>query len=111
MNSTFWRYQLLLGLLYIVWIDFFTSGGLLNQLVFNFALFYPLGYLAGYRRHLEDLRPAYLAAFSFNLLSYLIIFIGGIPIESWTIVPVDFVSLIFVLKVGMIIGQRVQAKE
>ncbi|HWQ40572.1 MAG TPA: hypothetical protein VN456_00880, partial [Desulfosporosinus sp.] len=104
MNAAFWRYQLLLGLLYIVWIDFFTSGGVLNQLVFNFALFYPLGYLAGYRRHFEDLRSAYLAAFSFNLLSYLIIFIAGIPIESWTIVPVDFVSLIFFLKVGMIIG-------
>lgn len=111
MNAAFWRYQLLLALLYIVWIDFFTSGGVLNQLVFNFALFYPIGYLAGYRRYFEDLRSAYLAAFSFNLISYLIIYMAGIPIESWIIVPVDFVSLMFFLKVGMIIGQRVQSKK
>jgi len=110
MNS-FWRYQLLLGLLFVVWIDFFTSGGLFNQVAFNFALFYPLGYLAGYRRHFEDLRSAYLAAFSFNLLSYLIAYIGEIPIESWTIVPVDFISLIIFLKIGTIIGQRVKSNE
>jgi hypothetical protein len=111
MNSVFWRYQLLLGLLFIIWGEFFISGGILNQLAFNFALFYPLGFLAGYRHKYEDLRSAYLAAFSFNLLSYLIASIEGIVIESWTIVAVDFVSLIIIVKVGTIIGQRAQSKD
>ena len=111
MNSVFWRYQLILGLLLIIWSEFFISGGVLNQLAFNFALFYPVGFFAGYRRHFEDPRSAYHAAFSFNLLSYLIASMGGIPIESLTIVAVDFVSLFFFLKVGTIIGQRAQSKE
>ena len=110
MNSVFWRYQLLLTLLVIIWSKFFTSSGVLNQLAFNFALFYPLGYLAGYRHHFEDLRTAYLAALSFNLLSYLIAYFGGIPIEGWIIVVVDFASVIFFLKVGTMIGQRVQSE-
>ncbi len=111
MNSVFWRYQLLLSLLFIIWGEFFVAGSTLNQLAFNFALFYPLGFLAGYRQQFEGLRTAYLAAFSFNLLSYLIASIGGIVIESWTIVAVDFVSLIFIIKAGTIIGQRAQSKE
>jgi hypothetical protein len=111
MNSAFWRYQLLLSLLYIIWSEFFISGSALNQLAFNFALFYPLGFLAGYRHQYDGLRSAYLAAFTFNLLSYLIASIEGVVIESWTIVAVDFVSLIFIVKGGTIIGQRAQSKE
>lgn len=110
MNSAFWRYQLILSLLFIFWGEFFVSGGALNQLAFNFALFYPLGFLVGYRPLLENLRSAYLAAFLFNLFSYLVAVISGIPIESWTIVVLDFISLIFFLKTGTIIGQRAQSK-
>lgn len=111
MNSTFWRYLLILSLLFIIWGEFFVSGGLLNQLAFNFALFYPLGFLVGYRPQLENKRSAYSAAFSFNILSYLIASISEIPIESWTIVVIDFGSVGFFLKVGMIMGQRAQSKE
>ena len=62
MNSAFWRYQIILTLLLIFWGDFFVSGGLLNQLAFNFALFYPLGFLVGYGPKLENRRTAYVAA-------------------------------------------------
>ncbi|MDR3540130.1 MAG: hypothetical protein P4L69_04060 [Desulfosporosinus sp.] len=111
MNSAFWRYTLILSVLFIFWSQIFVADGLLNQLTFNFALFYPLGFLVGYRPRLENLRAAYLAALLFNSLSYLIAGISGIPIESWTIVGLDFISLLVFLKVGMIIGRRAQVKE
>jgi len=111
MNSAFWRYFLILSLLFIIWGEFFVSNGLLNQLTFNFALFYPLGFLVGYRPQLENLRTAYLAALIFNFLSYLVAGISGISIESWTLVALDFTSLFFFLKVGTIMGQRAQSKE
>ncbi|KUO71829.1 MAG: hypothetical protein APF81_03700 [Desulfosporosinus sp. BRH_c37] len=111
MNLAYWRYLLILSLLFIIWGEFFVSGGVLNQLAFNFAIFYPLGFLVGYRYPRENIRSAYIAAFSFNILSYLIASISGIPIESWTMVVVDFVSVGFFLKAGMIIGQRARSKE
>lgn len=111
MNSAFWRYFLILSLLFIVWGEFFVSDGLLNQLTFNFAIFYPLGFLVGYRSRLENVRSAYLAAITFNSLSYLVAVFSEIPIEGWTMVVQDFVSLFVFLKIGMIVGQRAQSKE
>ena len=111
MNSAFWRYLLILSLLFIIWGEFFVTGGILNQLALNFAIFYPLGFLAGYRARFEDIRSAYIAAFSFNILSYLIAIFSEIPIVSWTIVVLDFVSVGFFLKAGMIMGQHAQSKE
>ncbi|EHQ90284.1 hypothetical protein [Desulfosporosinus youngiae] len=111
MNLAFWRYQLILGLLYIFWEEFFVMGGILNQLAFNFSVFYPLGFLVGYRPENEDLRTAYLAAFIFNLLSYLIARLVGYPIESVILVVLDFVSLVVVLKLGLYFGRRAQSEE
>jgi len=111
MNLTFWRYQLILSLLFIFWGEFFVSSGILNQLAFNFALFYPLGFLVGYRRQYEDVRSAYLAALIFNILSYLIAFLVKFPIESWILVILDFVSLVVFLYIGIYIGRRAQSKE
>ncbi|EGW36248.1 hypothetical protein [Desulfosporosinus sp. OT] len=111
MNSAFWRYFLILSLLFIFWGEFFVSDGLLSQLTFNFAVFYPLGFLVGYRSRPENLRSAYLAAIIFNTLTYLVAVISGIPIEGWTLVVLDFISLFIFLKIGMIMGHRAQAKE
>lgn len=110
MNSAIWRYLLILSLLYIIWGEFFVESGVLNQLALNFAIFYPLGFLVGYRSRLETIRTAYITAFSFNILSYIMASIAGIPIESWIMVVLDFGSVGLFLKVGMIVGQR-QAKE
>lgn len=111
MNSTYWRYLLLLCLLYIFWGEFFIAGGVLNQLAINFALFYPLGFLVGYRHRYENLRIAYLTAVIFNLFSYVLAYVEKIRIESWIIVVIDFVSLFMILRVGAYIGQRAQTKE
>ncbi|HZK84234.1 MAG TPA: hypothetical protein VFC58_06050 [Desulfosporosinus sp.] len=111
MNSTFWRYLLILSLLFIIWGEFFVSGGLFNQLTFNFAIFYPLGFLVGYRSRSENIRSAYIAAYSFNSLSYMIASFSEIPIESWTMVVLDFVSVGLIVKAGMMMGLRAQSKE
>ncbi len=111
MNSAFWRYQIILTLLLIFWGDFFVSGGVLNQLAFNFALFYPLGFLVGYRPRLENRCTAYVAALLFNCSSYLLAFNSGVFIDNWTVIILDFVSLILFLEVGRIIGKRAQSKE
>ncbi|HBW39051.1 hypothetical protein [Desulfosporosinus sp. BICA1-9] len=111
MNLVFWRYVLILSLLYIFWGEFFVSGGILNQLGINFALFYPLGFLVGYCRQYENWRSAYLAALIFNLLSYVIASLLEIPIESLIMIVIDYVSLFVFLKAGRYIGQRAQSKE
>lgn len=111
MNTAFWRYLLILSLLFIIWGEFFVSGGVLNQLAFNFAIFYPLGFLVGYRPKREEIRSAYLAAVIFNIISYVIAIISAIPIESWIMVALDFASVGILIKVGIMIGQRSQSKE
>ncbi len=111
MNFAFWRYLLILSLLFILWGEFFIEGGVFNQLVFNFAIFYPIGFLVGYRPRFETIRSAYVAAYSFNILSYLVASFAGIPFGSLIIVVLDFLSVGFYLKLGMIMGQRAQSKE
>lgn len=111
MNFAFWRYQLILSLLLLFWGDFFISGGILKPLALNYAIFYPLGFLVGYRSYCEDPRTAYLAALVFNLFSYLMAYVVAFPIESWLIVGVDFVSLFVYLQVGIYFGRRAQPRE
>lgn len=111
MNTAFWRYLLILSLLFIIWGEFFISDGVLNQLAFNFAIFYPLGFLVGYRPKTEDIRTAFLAAISFNVFSYVVASFSAIPIESWTLVVLDFASVGVLIKTGMMMGVRAQSKE
>lgn len=111
MNTAFWRYLLILSLLFIIWGEFFVSGGALNQLAFNFAIFYPLGFLVGYRPKMEDNRTAYLAAVVFNIFSYVVASVSDISVESWTMVVLDFASVGLLLKAGIMIGHRSQSKE
>ncbi|TGE32272.1 hypothetical protein [Desulfosporosinus sp. Sb-LF] len=110
MNFAFWRYQLLLTVLFLFWGGFFVTGGALNQIAFNFAVFYPLGFLVGYRPQVENERTAFLAALLFNLLSYVVARASAISIQSW-IVVIDYMSLFIFLKAGLIIGHRAQSKE
>lgn len=111
MKSLFWRYLLILSLLYIFWGEFFVAGGVLNQLALNFAIFYPIGFLVGYRRQYENLRSAYLASLIFNLLSYIMANLAQVPIENGLMILIDYLSLFIFLKVGMNIGLRAQIKE
>jgi hypothetical protein len=106
MKSDFWRYQLILTILFVFWSNFFVTGSFLDQLVFNFALFYPLGFLVGYRSNFENRRIAYFSAFLFNCSSYVLAIASGVPIQDWKIVIFDFVSVIFILEIGRIKGKH-----
>lgn len=110
MGSAFWRYQFILCLLFIFWGGFFVWGGLLNQLAFNYAIFYPIGFLVGYRFRLENIRVAYLSAFLFNCLTYLLAMINGIIVNDGILVFVDFASLFIFIKVGIFFGTRALPK-
>ncbi|MDP4126374.1 MAG: hypothetical protein Q8912_05465 [Bacillota bacterium] len=111
MKSYFWRYQTILFLLYIFWSDFFTMGGPFNQLFFNFALFYPLGFLVGYRPNFGNLRMAYFSAFLFNFSTYVVAVLTGISIDSWVIIIIDFFSLILFLEAGRLMGKLAQDNQ
>lgn len=106
MRSGFWRYQLIMIVLFIFWSNFFVSGGVLNQVTFNFAVFYPLGFLVGYRSNVENLRSAYFSALLFNCTSYVLAVAAGIPMLDWKLIVSDFLSLIFVLEIGRMVGKR-----
>lgn len=101
----FWRYQLILVLLYIFWSQIFTTENqnLANQIVFNFAVFYPIGLLGGYRK--ENKLSLFGAVLVFNSLTYLIILLTGSRIEYWLSVPLDFISLIIFVEVGYYFGK------
>ena len=108
MLFSFWRYQLILVLLYIVWGSFFTAGTLTNQVAFNFAVFYPVGFLGGYRK--EKKFYLFSAAFIFNISTYLLALLTGVRIEDWRIVPVDFISLVILVGIGFYMGKNMHKK-
>jgi hypothetical protein len=105
----FWRYQLILVLLFILWGQFFTAGTIYEQIVFNFAVFYPIGLLGGYRK--EKKLYLYGAVLVFDCLTYLLTFLSGMRIENWLLVPVDFVSLLIFTEVGYFMGKRINTKR
>jgi len=108
MLFSFWRYQLILVLLYIFWSQIFTVENLANQIVFNFAVFYPVGFLGGYRK--ENKLSLLGAVLVFNSLTYLLVFLTGSRIENWLSVPLDFISLIIFLEVGYYFGKLMSKK-
>lgn len=108
MNSAFRRYMVILILLFIIWGKYFVWSGFLNQIALNFAIFYPLGFWVGYRSQFENVRVAYATAFAFNILNYLLVIYLGVRIEDWATVVLDFVSVGFLIKIGLIMGRRTQ---
>lgn len=103
MLFSFWRYQVLLVLLFIFWSQFFIPENLAIQLVFNFAVFYPIGFLGGYRK--EDKYSLLGAVLVFNSLTYLLALLTGFRIEDWLIVPIDFISLVIFIEAGYYFGK------
>jgi hypothetical protein len=103
MLFSFWRYQVMLVLLFIFWSQTFNFGTPGNQLVFNFAVFYPVGFLGGYRK--ENKFSLFGAVLVFNSLTYLLTLLTGSRIEDWLIVPIDFISLVIFIEVGYYFGK------
>ncbi|MHB1652735.1 MAG: hypothetical protein ACYCVD_09705 [Desulfitobacteriaceae bacterium] len=110
LSLNFWRYQLILFLLYFLWSGFFTSQTLLSQAAFNFAIFYPVGVLTGYRREQGGIKEVYVAALVFDLLTYGLAILGGGYVENWSLIAVDFFSMILFIGLGILIGGRMRNK-
>jgi hypothetical protein len=106
MLFSFWRYQVMLVLLYIFWGQFLTSGTPADQLVFNFAVFYPVGFLGGYRK--EKKFSLFGAVLVFNCLTYLFALLTGARIEDWLIVSIDFISLVIFTEAGYYFGKLIK---
>lgn len=102
----FWRYQLVLILLYLLWGNFFTTGGIINQVGFNFAVFYPVGFWAGYTDSIENFREAFAAVIVFNIITYLIAIFSGLPMGPWVMIGVDFFSMFVIVTLGILIGRK-----
>jgi hypothetical protein len=109
MLFSFWRYQVILVLLFIFWSQFLTDEALANQLVLNFAVFYPVGFLGGYRK--ENKISLFGAVLIFNCLTYLLVLLTGGRIEDWLIVPIDFISLAIFTAIGYFIGKFMSKTE
>lgn len=120
MRLSFWRYQLILVLLYFFWSIFFTSPTptIFSQIAFNFAVFYPVGLLAGHQNQKGDTKKNILevcfAALVFNLLTYGLAYLGGITFQewsqNWSLVLIDFLSMFLLIGLGMIFGDRLRKK-
>lgn len=111
MGRSFWHYQLILFSLFFLWGGFFTSGTFLNQIGFNFAVFYPLGMYAGYRKKPNGIQEVYGAALGFNLFTYAVAFLGGglAALPGVSLSGVDFLSMALVLGIGITMGRRLRA--
>ncbi|MDA8227357.1 MAG: hypothetical protein M0T74_06565 [Desulfitobacterium hafniense] len=108
MKFRYWHYFGILFLLYFWWGGFFTSESLANQLVFNFAVFYPVGLLDGYYRAKNGIKQwisVFLSAFIFNAVSYLLVLWTEIDL-SWNTVVLDFLTMFLIVYLGMIVGKR-----
>lgn len=110
MRLSFWRFQLFLFLLYLVWGNFFTAETLINQAVFNFAVFYPVGFLEGYWPAPGGKKEIYQAAVIFNCLTYLIAFVSGVYVQNLFVVFADFLSMIIFVQLGIVMGRRLKEK-
>ncbi len=106
MRLTFWRFQIILFILYFFWGNFFTGDSLVSQAAFNFAVFYPVGFLEGYWPAPTGKWTVYVAGVSFNVFTYLVVLIAGVPWPKGETVIIDFVSMALFIWAGTWIGRR-----
>ena len=111
MRLSFWRYEAILFLLYFLWSGVFTAQTYLCQAAFNFAVFYPVGVLAGYFPKKGGIGQILLAAFIFDLLTYGLLYLGGLSVSDWGLVALDFISMILLTLIGVAIGGRMRGSK
>ena len=111
MGRDFWRYQIILFLLFFLWGGFFTAGTILNQIGFNFAVFYPVGLYAGYRRDRDRLGELYAAVLIFNLFTYALAYSdGGLQaLPDLALIGIDFLSMAVITGIGFAMGRKMRS--
>ncbi|HWJ02430.1 MAG TPA: hypothetical protein VNU93_02050 [Verrucomicrobiae bacterium] len=82
------------------------------DIVLNFAVFYLAGLLVGYRVRRAPLINALVVSLMFNLLFYLVVFIGGGTENVTTqIVAADAISMVLFTVFGVWVGIRSRPVE
>ena len=110
MRLSFWRYEAILFLLYFLWSGVFTAQSYLSQAAFNFAVFYPVGVMAGYFHGKDGIKEVLAAAFVFDLLTYGLVYLGGMNVPDWGLVAVDFLSMILLVLIGVVLGKHLRER-
>jgi hypothetical protein len=89
--------------LYFIWGGFFVERTWINQVVFNFAVFYPVGFVNGYFQHARGPFRVFRAAVLFNVITYLIAIATGETIPL-LLAGLDFITLFLFITLGIRIG-------
>ncbi|WP_434512674.1 hypothetical protein [Desulfitobacterium sp. AusDCA] len=103
-----WHYGLLMFAFYLFWGSFFTEISIASQIIFNFAVFYPAGFTAGYFRTRSRLRDVYIIGLLFNSLTYGLAITGGQMVQL-PIMLIDFLSMVLWIFLGILVGKRTAA--
>lgn len=104
-----WHYAVVLVSLYFIWGEFFPEPTFINQVVFNFALFYPVGFMNGYFKDAGGAFPVFRAAFLFNLITYVLVISAGQSVPL-LLAGVDFLTLFLFLYFGILMGKRTRTR-
>lgn len=103
-----WHYTLVMIFLYFLWGGFFTELNWMNQGVFNFAVFYPIGFMNGYFQQAQEAFMAFRTAIVFNIVTYGVVIAAGervpLPLAGF-----DFFTLFLFIFLGIRMG--LQARE
>jgi uncharacterized membrane protein YcaP (DUF421 family) len=91
--------------LYWLWGGFFSEQTLVNQLVFNFALFYPVGFMNAYFKDSRGVLSVFQVAVIFDLATYIPALILAIDIPL-SMVGIDFLTMALFLLLGTFIGKK-----
>jgi hypothetical protein len=100
-----WHYAFALVSLYFIWGEFFPEPTFINQMVFNFALFYPIGFMNGYFKDPGGVIAVFRMCILFNLMTYVLVFAAGQKVP-WLLAGVDFVTMFLFLYLGILMGKR-----
>ena len=110
-NSTFrlvnWHYVMVLVSLYLIWGEFFPEPTWINQVVFNFALFYPVGFMSGYFKDAGGIFRVFRIAFLFNVMTYVLAYTANVKIPL-LLVGIDFFTMLLFLYLGILMGKRIE---
>lgn len=100
-----WHFGLLMFAFYLFWGNFFTEVSIASQIFFNFAVFYPAGFTAGYFRTRSRLRDVYFIGLLFNSFTYGLALTGGQTVQV-SIALVDFLSMVLCIFLGIFVGKK-----
>jgi hypothetical protein len=84
--------------------------GWISQIIFNFAIFYPLGFASIYigKKFKQKQRwTVFFAALVFNALTYLLAYSEEIPLNLGWKTALDFGSMLLFVAAGQYFGKKI----